>query len=328
MKELLEVKHLQTSFRKNKSQIDITRDINFTIKPGETVGIVGESGSGKSVTALSVMGLLPKNGVVSEGSIVFDGKNLLELTEKEMEKIRGREVSMIFQDTMSALNPVFTIGHQLVEAIRIHREVTKQEAYHMGIKLLKRVGLSRPEKIMKEYSFMLSGGMRQRAMIAMALSCNPKLLIADEPTTALDVTIQAQIVGLLKELREEYQMSILLITHDMGLIAEMADKVMVMYAGEIVEETNVFKLFDDPKHPYTKALLESIPKVTDFEDRKLTGIPGMVPDNYQIIAGCRFRDRCPLAFDQCNLHHPELNNLGEEHKVRCFAVKKEALPDE
>ncbi|MDF2473569.1 MAG: oppD 1 [Anaerocolumna sp.] len=328
MKELLEVRHLQTSFIKNKNRTDYTSDINFKIEQGETVGIVGESGSGKSITALSIMGLLPKNGVVSEGSILFDGKNLLELSDKEMEKLRGNEISMIFQDTMSALNPVFTIGHQLIEAICIHYKLSKKEAYDLAVQLIKKVGLSRPEKIMKEYSFMLSGGMRQRAMIAMALCQNPKLLIADEPTTALDVTIQAQIVRLLKELREEYKMSILLITHDMGLIAEMADKVIVMYAGEIVEETDVFHLFDDPRHPYTKALLESIPKVTDFPGRKLTAIPGTVPQNYQMIQGCRFRERCPVAFEQCYFYHPELNMTEEGHKVRCFAVEKEGSLDE
>lgn len=322
MGDLLRVDHLETSFLKNKDLTPLTNDISFTIKEGETVSIVGESGSGKSITALSIMGLLSKNGRVTKGNVIFKEEDLLALSEKEMEAIRGNEISMIFQDTMSALNPVFTIGNQMTESIMVHQKISKNEATKKAIQMLEKVGLPRPEKIMKEYPFMLSGGMRQRAMIAMALSCNPKLLIADEPTTALDVTIQAQIVQLLKDLKEEYNMSILLITHDMGLVAEMADRVLVMYAGEIIEETDVYSLFEQPRHPYTKALLESIPKVTDDIDKAIEAIPGTVPQDYASLSGCRFRNRCSRAFEEC-MNHPELKNISDEHSVRCFAVFKE-----
>lgn len=322
MDDLLKVDHLQTSFYKDKVLTPFTNDVCFTVKEGETVGIVGESGSGKSITALSIMGLLSGSGRVSEGSIYFNGKDLTKLSEKEMEKIRGNDICMIFQDTMSALNPVLTIGNQMIESIKSHQKVDAKTARKKAIEILKKVGLPRAEKIMKEYSFMLSGGMRQRAMIAMALCCEPKLLIADEPTTALDVTIQAQIMNLLKELRDEYKMSIILITHDMGLVAEMADRVLVMYAGEIVEETDVFSMFDNPRHPYTKALLNSIPKVSDKIDKKIEAIPGVVPENYESITGCRFRSRCKLAFDEC-VNHPELLNIADNHSARCFAVFKE-----
>lgn len=322
MGDLLKVDHLETSFLKDKVLTPLTNDICFTIKEGETVSIVGESGSGKSLTALSIMGLLPKNGRVTKGSISFLNQELLALSDKEMEVIRGNEISMIFQDTMSALNPVFTIGTQMIESIMVHEKLNKKEASKKAIEMLKRVGLPRPEKIMKEYPFMLSGGMRQRAMIAMALSCNPKLLIADEPTTALDVTIQAQIVQLLKDLKEEYHMSLLLITHDMGLVAEMADRVLVMYAGEIIEETDVYSLFEQPRHPYTKALLASIPKVTDDVDKEIEAIPGVVPAHYEEITGCRFRNRCKRAFEECT-NHPDLIPISDDHSVRCFAVFKE-----
>jgi len=327
MGNLLEVNHLQTSFSKDNVNTNYTSDVSFTVQEGETVGIVGESGCGKSVTALSIMQLLAKNGSVTGGNILFEGKKLLELNEKEMDDIRGDQISMIFQDTMSSLNPVFTIGNQIMEAIKIHQKVDKKTARVNAIELLRKVGLPQPEKMMKEYSFMLSGGMRQRAMIAMALSCNPKLLIADEPTTALDVTIQAQIVQLLKDLREEYKMAIILITHDMGLIAEMADSVIVMYAGEIVEKTDVYTLFEQPGHPYTKALLGSIPKVTDTSAKKLASIPGVVPDNYQDLPGCRFFSRCELAFEKCK-QHPELKSIEKGHSVRCFAVQKEDSLDD
>lgn len=322
MGDLLRVDHLETSFLKDKKLTPFTNNVSFSVKEGETIGIVGESGSGKSITALSIMGLLAKGGKVTNGSILFEGKDLLQLSEKEMEGIRGNNISMIFQDTMSALNPVFTIGNQMVESFMRHQKLDKKEARLQALEMLKKVGLPRPEKIMKEYPFMLSGGMRQRAMIAMALSCNPKLLIADEPTTALDVTIQAQIVQLLKDLKEEYNMSIILITHDMGLVAEMADRVLVMYAGEIIEETDVYSLFDNARHPYTQALLRSIPKVSDELDKKVEAIPGVVPENYQEIVGCRFRSRCERAFSPC-INHPELLNVKEEHFVRCFAVFEE-----
>lgn len=340
MGDLLKVDHLETSFLKDKMLTPFTKDVSFTVKEGETVGIVGESGSGKSITVLSIMGLLSKNGKVTEGSIFFEGKDLLTLSDKEMEKVRGNKISMIFQDTMSALNPVFTIGNQLMESIMTHQQIPKSSAKVKALELLNRVGLPRPEKIMKEYPFMLSGGMRQRAMIAMALSCNPKLLIADEPTTALDVTIQAQIIELLKDLKEEYNMSIILITHDMGVIAEMADRVLVMYAGEVVEVADVDSLYQDARHPYTKALLESIPKVSDDVDTRIEAIPGVVPEDYQTITGCRFYSRCKYRFSEC-VEHPDLfvmpsfskrNDYAEassvrspqgEHLARCFFAKAE-----
>lgn len=322
MGDLLKVNHLETSFLKDKVLTPFTKDVSFTIKEGETVGIVGESGSGKSITALSIMGLLAKNGKVTKGSIEFNGKDLLSLSDKQMEHIRGNEISMIFQDTMSSLNPVFTIGNQLVESILTHQRVTKATAKIKALEMLNKVGLPRPEKIMKEYPFMLSGGMRQRAMIAMALSCNPKLLIADEPTTALDVTIQAQIIELLKELKKEYNMSIILITHDMGVVAEMADRVLVMYAGEIVEATDVTSLYKKARHPYTEALLESIPKVSDPLDKKVEAIPGIVPEEYQEITGCRFATRCKREFSKC-MEHPDLLPVDKGHSVRCFAVFRE-----
>lgn len=338
MGDLLKVDHLETSFLKDKVLTPFTKDVSFTVKEGETVGIVGESGSGKSITVLSIMGLLSKNGKVTKGSIFFEGKDILTLSDKEMEKVRGNKISMIFQDTMSALNPVFTIGNQLMESIMTHQQIPKSSAKVKALELLKRVGLPRPEKIMKEYPFMLSGGMRQRAMIAMALSCNPKLLIADEPTTALDVTIQAQIIELLKDLKEEYNMSIILITHDMGVIAEMADRVLVMYAGEVVEEADVDSLYQDARHPYTKALLESIPKVSDDMDKKIEAIPGVVPEDYQTLTGCRFYSRCKYRFSEC-VKHPDLfvmsslshednyadikNPSQGEHLARCFFAKAE-----
>lgn len=327
MEHLLEVKNLQTSVVKQKTETNLTSDVSFYIDKGETVGIVGESGCGKSVTALSIIQLLAKNVKITNGSVLFEGEDLVKRTDKEMNEVRGNDISMIFQDTMSALNPVFTIGNQLVEAICTHQNLSKEEARKQAIQLLSNVGLPRPEKIMKEFSFMLSGGMRQRAMIAMALSCSPKLLIADEPTTALDVTIQAQIVELIKKLKEEQNMSVLLISHDMGLIAELVDRVIVMYAGEIVEEANVFDLFERPMHPYTKALLDSIPKVEDEKTRVLESIPGSVPENYQDITGCRFCSRCKYAFDQCKKEHPQLEDIEENHFVRCFAAKKEGFFD-
>lgn len=314
---LLEVKHLQTTFIEKKERTVVIDDVSFSLKPGETLGIVGESGSGKSVTSLSIMRLLNRKKAESTGQILFEGKDLLSLNEDEMDDIRGNRVAMIFQDSMTSLNPVFTVGNQITESIRIHMGLKKEEANQRAIEMLRKVGLPRPETIMKEYPFTLSGGMQQRVMIAMALSCNPSLLIADEPTTALDVTIQAQIVQLLKELRKETGMAIMLITHDIGLIAEMADKVIVMYAGQIVEETDVFTLFKSPKHPYTKALMKSVPKIDDPEEHILQSIPGMVPNNYPELTGCRFSGRCPLANGDCPKTRQNMRQLEEGHWVRC-----------
>lgn len=321
MKYLLEVKNLQTVFKGEKGKTICIDDVNFNLKHGETLGIVGESGCGKSVTSLSIMQLLGKNGEVSKGEVIFDGTNILKISEKEMNQIRGNEISMIFQDTMTSLNPVFTVGNQLIESIKLHLKLDKKNSRKYAIEMLKKVGLPRPEEIMNEYPFALSGGMRQRVMIAMAISCKPKLLIADEPTTALDVTIQAQILNLMKELRKEYGTSIILITHDIGVVAEMADKVLVMYAGQVIEEGDVFTIFDNPHHPYTKALMKSIPKIHGENSGRLESIKGAVPSNYQNIQGCRFSTRCPMATEECKRDKQELRFTGENHFTRCFKVK-------
>jgi peptide/nickel transport system ATP-binding protein len=295
-------------------------DVSFKIRPGETIGIVGESGSGKSITSLAIMQLLNSNGYVSEGEVLFQGNDLLKFSEKQMNEIRGNKVSMIFQDTMTSLNPVFTIGNQIVETIRIHMGLSKEKAKNYAIEMLKKVGLSRPEDLMKEYPESLSGGMRQRVMIAMALACKPKLLIADEPTTALDVTIQAQIIQLMKELKEESNTAIILITHDIGVIAEMADRVFVMYAGQVIEESDVFTIFDTPKHPYTKALMKSVPKIHGKLEERISSIPGMVPNNYQDIKGCRFSSRCKLATKECSESKIPMIFQRQDHHVRCIKV--------
>ena len=292
MAHLLEVKGLTTTFTGNYGKNISVDHIDFHVDEGEVVCIVGESGCGKSVTSLSIMGLLGRGGKVTEGSVLFEGKDLLTLTEKEMDKIRGAKMTMIFQDPLTSLNPVFTVGRQLVESIRTHMQFSKADAKKRAIELLRKVGMPNPQGTMKKYPHTLSGGMRQRVMIAMALACDPKLLIADEPTTALDVTIQAQIMKLLKELQKETGMSMILITHDIGLVAQMADRVLVMYAGQIIEEAPVKELFRSPGHPYTRALLDTVPTIRDSADRKLVSIPGLVPENYDDIKGCRFADRC------------------------------------
>ena len=299
MSQLLKVTELKTVFDGDMGRTISIDGVSFEVKEGETLCIVGESGCGKSVTSLSILGLLGRGGEVVEGEILFEGKNLLELSEKELDSIRGNKLTMIFQDALSSLNPVFTIGNQLIESIRAHLSVNRKEARQRAIELLHKVGLSEPDKIMRKYPFTLSGGMRQRVLIAMALSCNPRLLIADEPTTALDVTIQAQIMQLLRELQKEFAMSVILITHDIGLVAEMADRVLVMYAGQIVEEAKVTDLFAAPAHPYTQALLQSVPSIYDSADRQLSSIEGTVPDNYQEITGCRFAGRCPYQREEC-----------------------------
>ena len=295
--------------------------VDFYVDEGEVVCIVGESGCGKSVTSLSIMGLLGRGGAVIDGSVLFDGKNLLEMTEKELDDIRGNRMTMIFQDPLTSLNPVFTVGSQITESIRRHLHLSKEEAAARAESILARVGMPDAHAVMKKYPHTLSGGMRQRAMIAMALCCNPSLLIADEPTTALDVTIQAQIMGLLKELRREIGMSIILITHDIGLVASMADRVLVMYAGQIIEEAPVRELFHAPKHPYTKALLATVPSIHDGEDRQLFSIPGIVPENYDDITGCRFADRCEYRRPECDKPQKDYP-FGEKHRAKCVVMKE------
>lgn len=314
---VLEVRGLKTYFYLDDNLVAKAVDgVDITIKCGETVALVGESGSGKSITSLSIMKLVNKPGKIEDGEIVFLGKDILPLSEKEMTRVRGNDIAMIFQEPMTALNPVFTIGNQIVEVMRKHLKISKKEAHRRGVELLKMVGFPRPKETMYEYPHQLSGGMRQRAMIAMALSCNPKLLIADEPTTALDVTIQAQILDLLNEMKQRFDMSILLITHDLGVVAEYADRVLVMYGGQIVEEAPSDKLFEDPQHPYTKGLLESIPSLEKEVDR-LGSIKGVVPPAYNFPKGCRFCDRCPFAMDKCFAINPELKESTYDHKVRC-----------
>ncbi|ODN30876.1 peptide ABC transporter ATP-binding protein [Fervidobacterium thailandense] len=319
---LLSVRNLRTYFYTEDGIVKAVDGVDFDVYEGETLGIVGESGSGKSVTSLSIMRLLDPKGKIEEGSeIIFNGKNLLTLSEDEMRKIRGNEIAMIFQEPMVALNPVFTIGEQIMEAILLHQDVDRKTARQMAIEMLKKVGIPEPEKRVDEYPHELSGGMRQRAMIAMALSCRPKLLIADEPTTALDVTIQAQILELMKELQKEYGMAIILITHDVGVIAENADRVVVMYGGKVMESADVYTVFKKPKHPYTWGLLNAIPRL-DIEQERLYSIPGMVPDPLHFPPGCRFSNRCEFKENRCEIEMPDLVQVEPGHMVRCFYYKK------
>ncbi|WP_078577863.1 ABC transporter ATP-binding protein [Salipaludibacillus agaradhaerens] len=318
MSVLLEVKDLQTHFISKKQVVKAVDGIDITINRGETVALVGESGSGKSMTSLSLMQLVPSpGGKIVGGEVNFNGKNLLALKEKEMRKVRGNDISMIFQEPMTSLNPVLTIGEQVMEVLLYHKKMTKGQARKKAVELLKIVGFSRAEDIIKDYPHRLSGGMRQRVMIAMAMSCDPKLLIADEPTTALDVTIQAQILELMKDLTKQFDTSILLITHDLGVVSEIADHVVVMYAGQVVENAPVDKLFDEPLHPYTQGLLDSIPAIEGKIER-LKSIKGNVPLPDEMPKGCRFAPRCPKVFDKCLTANPELLKAAPGQKVRCF----------
>ncbi|MGG0538101.1 ABC transporter ATP-binding protein [Priestia aryabhattai] len=316
---LLEVKNLQTAFSINDSWHNAVDDVSFQVGRKRIVGVVGESGCGKSVLSLSVIGLLPKvNSQIRSGSVVFNGKNLTHLSEDEMNDVRGKDISMIFQEPMTSLNPVLTIGYQLQEVLFNHINISKAEAREKSIALLKSVGISRSEKLIDEYPHQLSGGMRQRVMIAMAVACQPKLLIADEPTTALDVTVQAQILELLKEIQESNDMSIIMITHDLGVVAEMCDEVIVMYGGKIVEHTDVDTLFYAPKHPYTKALLHSIPRMED-DVEVLNTIKGIVPSLVNMPrTGCRFVNRCPHAMEDCSSVTPVLREDSQGHDVACL----------
>ncbi len=308
---------MEVAFKGDDTTAVRLSNVSFSVKKGEFLCIVGESGCGKSITSLAIMGLLPANGSVTGGEILFEGNNLLKLPEKGLDLLRGNEIAMVFQDALTSLNPVFTIGNQLVESILAHTALSKAAAHSRAVSLLGRVGLSEPERVMKKYPFVLSGGMRQRVMIAMALSCNPKLLIADEPTTALDVTIQAQIMQLLRELQTEFSMSVILITHDIGLVAQMADRVIVMYAGQVVEQAEVHDLFYYPAHPYTKVLLATVPSTKDPVERVLSSIPGAVPEDYPSLKGCRFADRCPYASEKC-LYPQPLFTVSETHVARCL----------
>ncbi len=318
---LLEINQLRTSFMSQNGPMPAIDDVSFTIASGETVGIVGESGCGKSVTSLSVMQLLTSNGMIAHGSIQFNGKELVGLSDQEMRKIRGNEIGMIFQEPMTSLNPVHKIGHQVSESLRIHTKISKREAMDKALELLRLVGIPRPEKILHEYPHRLSGGMRQRVMIAIAIACNPQLLIADEPTTALDVTIQAQILDLLRTIKAERNMAIMLITHDLGVVAEMCDRVIVMYAGKIVEQASVMDIFKNPTHPYTIGLLKSMPKL-DRRESRLYSIPGTVPSIERMPAGCRFAARCEFATQKCVEQEPDLLSVSANHRSRCWLVEQ------
>lgn len=320
--KLLEVKNLKTSFFIESGEVEAVRGVTFRLHKGEVVGIVGESGSGKSVMAKSVMSLVTSPGKVKEGEILFHNENILSKSEKELRSIRGNQISLISQDPMSALNPVVKIGKQMTEVIIRHQKVKKKEAEQIAVNLLKQVGLSSPEERVKQYPHELSGGMKQRVMIAMAMSCNPDLLIADEPTTALDVTIQAQILDLMKNLKNETNMALLLITHDLGIVAQNCTRVIVMYGGLIMEEGPVLDIFQSPNHPYTKGLLNSLPKISNGVKERLAPIQGVTPNLLNPPKGCPFAERCPHVMDICEKERPPYFEIGNERRSMCWLNDK------
>ena len=319
---LLEVKDLETEFKVKRGTVKAVNGVSFEVDKGEILEVVGESGSGKSVTSLSVMGLIRDPGRVAGGEILFNGENLLKKSTKEMQAVRGDKISMIFQEPMTSLNPVYRVKDQIMETILTHTTMNKKEALKRAIEMLDLVGIPAPEQRVNDYPHQMSGGMRQRVMIAMALACDPELLIADEPTTALDVTIQAQILDLINRLREKLGMAVLLITHDLGVVAETADKVVVMYCGRVVEQATVEQLFTKPLHPYTQGLLDSIPKMDEDRER-LYMIKGIVPDPIHLPKGCSFADRCDKCMEKCREHMPKLSVTEDGRKVRCFLVSDE-----
>ncbi|EOR23111.1 MULTISPECIES: ABC transporter ATP-binding protein [Niallia] len=327
---LLDVKDLKTHFFTERGKVTAIDGVSFQINKGEIVGVVGESGCGKSVTSQSVLRLFDEKHLVKyEGEILFEGEtDLLKLSKKKMQMIRGNDISMIFQDPLSSLNPVLTIGFQIAEAIMLHQDVTKKEAYERAVEMLKLTGIPSPEKRVNDYPHNLSGGMRQRVMIAMTLACQPKLLIADEPTTALDVTIQAQILDLISELNQKLEMGVMFITHDLGVVAELCHRVVVMYLGQIVEEASVESLFESPLHPYTKGLIKSIPQMEGDRSQKLHVIEGTVPSLDSIPIGCRFAPRCPFADSVCLEKAPDLTETSSNQKVRCWHFEKIAQEEE
>lgn len=324
MDKLLEVKNLKTSFYTHLGEVQAVRGVDFYINKGEAIGIVGESGSGKSVTSMSVMRLLQLPGKIKEGKIVFKNIELTELSEKEMLKVRGNEIAMIFQDPMTSLNPVYTIGDQIMEGIRKHQKISKKDAEKKAIMMLKKVGIPSPEKRIKNYPHEFSGGMRQRVMIAIALACEPDLLIADEPTTALDVTIQAQILELMKYLKEELDTSIILITHDLGVVADLCSRIIVMYGGLIMEQGTAKEIFSNPKHPYTIGLLKSIPKIHSGERKKLVPIIGTPPDLLKPPTGCPFAARCSYAMEVCTQERAEVFEVNQNHVSYCWLLHESA----
>ena len=318
--KLLEINNLHTYFDTKKGLIKAVNGVSLSIEEGRTLGVVGESGSGKSQTAMSILKLFENNQKIYEGEIKFEGKVISELSEKEMQKIRGNDISVIFQEPMTSLNPVFTVNRQISEVLMLHHGLNKKEAEARSIEMLKQVKIANPETVNKSYPFQLSGGMRQRVMIAMALACKPKLLIADEPTTALDVTIQAQILKLMNELKAETGTAIMFITHDLGVINQMADDVAVMYCGQVVETAPVDNIFMDSEyiHPYTEGLLTSIPRLNTKRGEKLDVIPGSVPHPLALPQGCKFAPRCKYATEKCRNEEPELKEIGPNHQIRCF----------
>lgn len=325
MSKMLEVKNLQTSFFTHLGEVQAVRGVNFTLEKGEILGIVGESGSGKSVTALSVLGLIEEPGIIKEGSsIKLSGVELTELNNDELSDLRGNEISMIFQDPMTSLNPVYTVKNQMIEVIRRHTDMSKEEALERALDLLKMVGIPEPESRINDYPHQFSGGMRQRVMIATALSCNPKLLIADEPTTALDVTIQAQILEVLRKLKDEVDASIIFITHDLGVISEICKNVIVMYGGMMMEKGTVEEIFYNPKHPYTQGLQASIPKVHLGEKTRLVPIEGSPPDLMNPPKGCPFSPRCPYAMEICLKEHAPMTQLTETQQSACWLLHEDA----
>ncbi len=316
MSPRLIVKNLQSYFFTRAGLVKAVDDVSFSIAPGETLALVGESGCGKSMTALSLLRLLPEPGKIVGGEIFLDGHDLLRLPDVEMRRIRGNDIAMIFQEPMTSLNPVIRIGEQIAEVLRLHQGVTAQQALEQSAELLTQVGISDPQRRLRDYPHQLSGGQRQRIMIAMALACDPKLLIADEPTTALDVTIQAQIMDLLLELKQQRQMTTLLISHDLGVVASNADKIAIMYAGQIVESGTVKKVFENPLHPYTQGLLQCIPRLG--QKHSLTAIPGQLPDSREQLEGCLFLDRCPGPCAPCGHQLPQIQEIEPNHSVRCW----------
>lgn len=325
---LLDVKKLKTHLFTDDGIVKAVDGVDIQLKRGESLGIVGESGSGKSMVSLSIMGLVPNPpGKIVDGEINFNGKNLLELPESEYRKMRGNNISMVFQEPMTSLNPVFTIGKQIMEVFIYHQNLSKNEAREKAIEMLKLVGIPMPEERLNSYPHQLSGGMRQRVMIAISLACQPELLIADEPTTALDVTIQAQILKLMKDLQTKLDTSIILITHDFGIVSEIADKIVVMYAGKIVEYSDIETIFSSPKHPYTKGLLSSIPDIDNPTDH-LYAIPGTVPSPFEETVGCSFYPRCKNAMPTCKLKEPPLVKLSEENSVRCWLYERDVEDEE
>lgn len=326
MENLLEIKNLNVDFKNREKTVRVISDLSFEVGRSEVLGIVGESGSGKSVTSLSIMRLLNKTSSHVEGQIVFDDVDLLDISERHMQQVRGNHIAMIFQEPMTSLNPIQTCGSQIMEPLLLHHNMKKKEAAARALELLKLCGIPDAEHRFHEYPHQLSGGMRQRVMIAVALACSPKLLIADEPTTALDVTIQAQILELMKDIKKKTDMSIIMITHDLGIIADFCDRVLIMYTGEIFEAATVKQLFRDPLHPYTQGLLKALPRISKKTER-LDAIEGMVPDAGQMPKGCHFHPRCPYATDRCREEKPELTQLPDGRCVRCFLAEERLKED-